>query len=182
MLRFLMICLMVLPFYGCESIQLTRYLTARYCPEVLVLKGAERLSRSRDGRPIMEAELAPFNISCDVDMRGANIDDPKFAVSDIDLDVTFRGRVKGGGQGVRLPLFLAVLRKSDRQLIWRQMATINAEKGAFSHTMALTFPQAHKLTKGEHVLLGGFIVNEAQIDKNLKPYIFRQKAESKPQG
>ena len=182
MLRFLMICLMVLPFYGCESIQLTRYLTARYCPEVLVLKGAERLSQSRDGRPIMEAQLARFNISCDVDMRGANIDDPKFAVSDIDLAITFRGLVRGSAQGVRLPLFLAVLRKSDRQLIWRQMATINAEKGAFSHTMALTFPQAHKLTKGKHILLGGFIVNEAQIDKNLKPYISRQKVESRPQG
>ncbi len=181
MCRFLMICLMVLPFYGCESIQLTRYLEARYCPRALVLKGAEKLTLWREDRFVMEAKLASFGVSCDVDSDGDNIDDPKFTITDIDLEMVFRGQIRGGGEGsFRLPLFIALLRKSDNRVIWRQSAQAEARGDSFRHKMTLTFPQAQELNRAEYVLLGGFIVDEAQIDNNLKPYISRQKKKSKP--
>ncbi len=182
MLRFFILCLMVLPVYGCESIQVTRYLEARYCPDALLLKGAERLASRRDKKLIMRADLAFLNASCDVDIKGKNIDDPKFGVTDIDLGVIFHGEVKSGAaSSFELPLFMVLLRVKDQRVIWRQNASVRASRGRFTHQIDLTFPKAHTLNKAEYVLLGGFIVSSAQIDDNLKPYISQQKKESKPQ-
>ena len=142
---------MVLPVYGCESIQVRRYLEALYCPEALILKGAETLVR--DGG--MEAQLASLTLSCDVAVKGSRIDDPNFGVTDIDLRLTFRGEVKASSEAAdafELPLFVALLHRQDNRLRWQQTARIRAAEGAFSHSLKITFPQVQKINKAEYIL------------------------------
>jgi len=133
MQHFIFLCLLAFLAYGCESVYVTRYLQAQYCPEALVLKGAERIGGK------VQAELAPLALDCEVHWSG-EMGGASFQVSAVEVEITIYARLAQPSKA-RLPLRVALIRQEDQQILRRQAFTIDAVQGEWrTKTIRQTLP------------------------------------------
>ena len=150
------LCLMALVISGCESVYVARYLEAQYCPRALVLKGAE-LARGK-----IAAELAPLEISCDIDWQG-EVGQKSFQIGALSVDIVVRGKLTEPDQA-RLPLFLVMMHEADRRIIRRAHFAVEAEAGEwFSHTVQQKLAGRQAERGSEYIFLIGFDLPSAGL-------------------
>lgn len=116
---------------GCVSVDEKWLLQNRYCPQVLVVKGAEMNAAF---------ELAPVSVACDVDFLGA-IGQPTFKVTAVNVNLGIWSRLRSpsfSGKSTSLTADLVYEGKQKSVKRWQIPLSPETEWRRQAHTIALT--------------------------------------------
>lgn len=156
MRQFRIFCLLVfvVSLAACESIDVDRFLSSKFCPQALVLKGAETVSGKID------AEMAKLKVDCDVSFSG-DLGQENFRLEKTKVEIDIEVRLNSA-QPVQLPFFVVLLNRQNKKIISNQKFTIKGIRGIWQkQTIALTVNPKIAYNSRRHIILVGFAVDKS---------------------
>ena len=143
MRQFIFFCLIIF-LASCQRIEITRYLEERYCPESLILKGAEQKGTAR---------LLPLISDCDVSW-GGQIGTQSFHLEDVEMAIFFQGEApKMNGRS--LNLFLVLMHRQKHNIVSRWDEKVIVKDNLFFASADLLLPANIARESADYIIIGG---------------------------